>query len=234
MHISRMRIATLIAILVAPLSAGGQEVVGHPPDQSPFRDLDFRQEITPFAGWFVAGRDPAGVAPRSGATLGIRYEAMVGGPIALFARLSTVRSERQVIDPLETPDARDQGVQNWPLYLADFGLAVNLTGQRSYHRLVPALNAGFGFVSDGNRGAAGDPFTLGTPFALVYGGSIRYVPGEGRRFQLRVGMDNYLYRLSYPSAYFTEDPPVVPATQRRSFWKNNTAFTIGGSLLFLR
>lgn len=236
MHIYPM-IRVLLAALLAclPATAAAQEVVGNLPEQSPFRDLEFRQEITLFGGYYVAGRDPAGVVPRSGPMAGIRYEANVGGPIALFVRASTVRSERRVIDPREPESSRDLGMQSWPLYLIDAGLGLNLTGQRSWRRLVPALNAGFGFAFDANKSVEEDPFRFGTPFALVYGGSIRYVPGG--RFQLRFAMDNYLYRLTYPTSYYVEPEggaAVLPASQKRAFWKNNTAFTIGGSLFVFR
>lgn len=227
--------STAIGLLLPFTAAAAQEVVGNLPEQSPFRDLEYRQEITLFGGYYIAGKDPAGVAPRSGPMVGIRYEAAVGGPVALLARVSTVRSERMVVDPRESEATRELGVQSWPLYFVDAGIAVNLTGQRSYRRLVPALNVGFGFAFDANRSVEEDPYRFGTPFALVYGGSVRYVPGG--RFHLRFGIDNYLYRLSYPTSYYVEPEgggPVVPLSQARTFWKNNTAFTIGGSLFVFR
>lgn len=229
------RFLLILAGTMLPFSAGAQTVVGNLPEDSPFRDLEHRQAITVFGGYYLAGKDPAGVAPRSGLMGGIRYEANVGGPISLFTRLSMVRSERQVIDPREPESSRSLGVQSWPLYAFDAGLGVNATGQRTWHRLAPALNVGIGFAFDANRRVEEDPFRFGTPFALVYGGSVRYVPGG--RFQLRFGWDNYLYRLSYPTSYYVEPEggdPVVPLSQSRAFWKNNMAFTLGGSLFVFR
>ncbi len=240
MHNQTMFRATIGAFWAALFLASTGAVaraqeIGYPPERSPFRDIEFRQELTLFGGWFLAGKDPAGIAPQSGPTLGLRYEANVGGPVSLLGRLSTVLSERRVVDPREPEATRELGVQSWPLYIADFGLALNLTGQKSYHRVVPVVNLGFGFVTDFSRSVEEDPFDFGTTFALTYGAGLRVVPGG--RFQWRLSLDNYLYRLEYPASYYVlpgEEPAVVDADQKRSFWKNNTALTLGGSMLFFR
>ncbi len=80
-----------------------------------------------------------------------------------------------------------------------------------------------------------DPYTFGTPFAFSFGGGLRYVPGG--RFQLRADLNDYLYQLKYPTAYYvtpTNGTAAVTGNQARSFWKNNRAFTLGASLLFFR
>lgn len=220
------------ALVVGPASA---QQVGYPPERSPFRDLEYRQELTLSGGQFSAAKDPAGVAPRSGPTIGVRYEANVGGPLNLFARLSHVRSERMVVDPEAPAATRELGVRSWPVYIADFGIGLNLTGRKSYRRVVPVVNLGFGLASDAGRKADEDPFTLGTAFSLTYGLGLKVVPGG--RFQLRLGLDRHAYRIRYPTAYYTpaEDATsVVDQGQARGFWKHNTALTVGGSVLFLR
>lgn len=131
-----------LALLVAPAPLVAQVDVGYPPPRSPFRDLEFKQEATLFGGYYIAGKDPAGIAPQSGPMAGIRYEVTVGGPAQIVARLARVMSERRVIDPLQPVASRDLGVQNWPLYLVDVGMSLNLTGQRSYRGVVPVIYAG--------------------------------------------------------------------------------------------
>jgi hypothetical protein len=98
--------------------------------------------------------------------VGFRYEVNVGGPAQLVARLSHVRSERQVINPVEPTTGRDLGIQAWPLYLADFGLSLNLTGQRSYRGIVPVIYTGIGLASDLGKEIEEDPYKLGTTFAF--------------------------------------------------------------------
>ena len=56
-------------IFAVALPAGAQKVdVGYSPPKSPFRDLEYHQELTLFGGYFGAAKDPAGAAPKSAAT----------------------------------------------------------------------------------------------------------------------------------------------------------------------
>ena len=79
--------AIVLAFSVA--TAGGQ--VGHLPAESPFVDLPGGHELGFFGGHYSAGRDPVGVAPRSGPLFGLRYEKTVGGPAALMVRYAFAR-----------------------------------------------------------------------------------------------------------------------------------------------
>ena len=80
--------AAAVALLAS--TAGAQ--VGYPPERSPYRDVEFRQELTLFSGYYAAGQDPAKVAPQSGPMLGLRYDVRVGGPASLTARVARVFS----------------------------------------------------------------------------------------------------------------------------------------------
>ena len=131
-------LALILAVSASPLAAQGVDV-GYPPPRSPFEDLEYKQEATVFGGYYLAGKDPAGVAPGSGPMVGVRYEVGVGGPAQIVARLSTVMSERRVINPVEPAASRDLGMRAWPVYLADFGMSLNLTGQRSWRGMVPVV-----------------------------------------------------------------------------------------------
>jgi len=118
--------------------------------------------------------------------------------------------------------------------MIDAGVSVNLTGQKSYRRLVPTINAGIGVVS-GGPDVTDDPYRFGTPFAITLGAGLRYVPGG--RFAMRAGIDAYLYRLKYPTNYYAASPDgtsVLDARQSTNFWKNNVALTLGASYLFFR
>jgi hypothetical protein len=212
-------------------SAGAQ--VGHLPENSPYRDVETRQELTFFGGHYDAGQDLIGIAPRSGPMFGLRYEVHVGGPALLVARWSHVNSERFPIDPTKAPAARQLGRKSVSLNIYDVDLALNLTGQKSWHHIIPVVNLGAGIASC-DCTVKPDPYKFGTPFAFSYGGGLRYVPGG--RFQLRADWGNYLYQLKYPSAYYFNggSGAAVPANQARSFWKNNRALTLGASLLFFR
>jgi hypothetical protein len=221
-----------LALAVAATTAGAQ--IGHLPQTSPYRDVETRQEFTFFAGHFSAGQDALNVAPHSGPMYGLRYEVHVGGPAFLMARWSHVNSERFPIDPAVTGAAAQLGKKSVALNLYDVNLALNLTGQKSFHHVVPVVNLGAGIATCSCK-ASPDPYSFGTPFAFSLGGGLRYVPGG--RFQLRADWNDYLYQLKYPAEYYintTGTGAAAPPRQARSFWKNNQAFTLGASFLFFR
>lgn len=222
-----------IALAFSVTTAGAQ--VGHLPTESPFVDLEGGHELTFFAGQYSAGRDPVGVAPRGGPLFGVRYEKTVGGPAALMIRFSHVNSERFPVDPTQVGAAAQLGRKKVGLNLIDANLAINLTGQKSWHSLVPVVNVGAGIATCACNVEL-DPYKFGTPFAFSMGAGLRYVPGG--RFQLRVDLNDYLYQLKYPSAYYvppaTGSPALAEPKQAKTFWKNNLGLTLGASFLFFR
>ena len=225
--------AAAAAALLAS-TAGAQ--VGYPPERSPYRDVEFRQELTVLTGYYAASADPAKVAPQSGPMLGLRYDVRVGGPASLTARVARVFSERNVVNPALDPGAgRAVGSESWPLYLADVGLTLALTGQKSLHHLVPVVGAGAGIASDFRSADVGG-FRVGTAFALNFGGGVRWVPGGS--FQLRADVTDHLFQIGYPSSYFfattSGGKAVLGESQSRSVWKHNAAITLGASYLFFR
>ena len=219
--------------LLAP-ALGAQ--VGHTPDESPYIDLVYRHEVTTFSGYLSTRRDPAGVAPRSGPLAGVRYALHLAGPAHFTARVAYGRSERTVLDPLEPAAERVVlPAANVPLLIADVGVALSLTGFKSWHRLVPELNGGAGFVSDFRTEADVGGFSFGTRFALTLGAGIRYVPGG--RFQLRADVTDNLYRTAYPDSYYqaaTGQTPILESDEPKARWTHNPSITLGVSYLFWR
>jgi hypothetical protein len=225
----------VLAVVALASTARAQVSVGYPPQSSPYRDLEYHQELTAFGGYFNAADDPAGVAPQAAPMAGIRYEVSVGGPVQIVVRLAEAFSERNVIDPAKPAASRSLGTRSWPVYIGDFGLSLNLTGQRSWHAVVPIVYLGAGLASDGGKKEAADPYRLGTTFAISYGTGLRIVPGG--RFQIRADVGGYMYQIKYPAAYYikaTDDTQVLPDSQARSFWKRNGAYTLGISWLLFR
>ena len=227
--------AAALAILLGAGAAPAQ--VGHPPTESPYRDLVFRQELTAFAGYLSGSKGRAGIAPATGPVAGVRYEIRIGGPAQLTVRLMQAWTERRVVDPTKPVATRNVATRSWPIYHGDVGVTLNLTGQKSWRQLVPVLTAGIGVASDANKG--GDPagFTIGTPFAFSFGGGVRWVPGGS--FQLRADISDFLYSVDYPDSYFGDPnaptvPPILPARSSQGEWLHNRVLTIGASYLFFR
>ena len=231
-------ILVVASLSVATISAGAQ--VGHDPAHSPFVDVDFRQELTLFGGPYAAKKDPAGVAPIGGSAIGVFYGWRAGGPAYLTADVGTITTHRTVLDPAKPKATRDLGTSSWPLYTANAGLSLALTGAKSYHRFMPMVRGGIGLVSDFKSEADTGGFKFGTRFALNWGAGIRWVPGG--RWQLRADWLNLLYTVAYPNTYYSPPqtsggnpvPPILSADVAKSRWTNNSAFTLGLSYLFSR
>lgn len=231
------RLKTLLAasfallIMVRPALAQ----VGHMPDRSPYLDLDYSQELTLLGGYLRARHDPAGVAPLSRSIVGLRYELRLAGPLSFDANVIAGGGDRNVVDPLKPATTRNRGTVSNAVVAGDLGLALNLTGARSWHHLVPQISAGVGGVSSTARDDSSG-FAFGTRFAFVVGGGVKYVP-TGSRFQLRADVTDRIFKLDYPDAYYrlaSDNTAVLPGSTAKSFYTHHTAFTVGVSYLFAR
>jgi hypothetical protein len=230
----RQILGAFAAAIIAAPSASAQ--VGHTPEGSPYVDLVYRHDVTTFTGYLNTRRDPAGVAPRSGPLAGARYALHLSGPASFTARVAYAPSERTVLDPLEPAATRVVlPAAKVPLLMADAGVALSLTGFKSWNRLVPEVNGGIGFVTDFRTKGDVGGFSFGTRFALTLGAGVRYVPGG--RFQLRVDVTDNLYRIAYPDSYYrtaSDQTAVLDADQAKALWTHNPSITLGVSYLFWR
>lgn len=223
--------AALALLVASPLLA--QVEVGHDPGSSPYKDLQYRQELTPYGGYSRARIDPAAVLPQSATIAGLHYELYLGGPVSLISDLSGMFSDRTVIDPTKPATSRVLGTETAPVYGLDLGFALGLTGRKSWHNLAPQVSAAVGVLTSK---AADDTtgFKFGTPFAFTFGAGVKYVPGG--RVQLRADVRERLFRQKYPDAYYrtASDNTAVLTDAPRSYWTNHAVLTFGVSYLFDR
>ncbi|MBK8248545.1 MAG: hypothetical protein IPK85_14220 [Gemmatimonadetes bacterium] len=223
-----VRRPALLAIgsLLAASSVAAQ--VGHEPRRSPYRDLEWRQEITVFGGQFRAAVDPARVAPRNGPMIGAHYELRLGGPAYFTARMAGVLSDRTVIDPkLEKVNRVQDADHAVPLLLADVGFSLNLTGFKSYRGIVPFFGAGAGLGAGFEKQDVGG-YQFGYPFLFTVRPGVKIATAG--QWHMRLEATNYFYRIRYPETYFiktgADDPVLEPGTSR-NYWKRNLGLNLG-------
>lgn len=221
--------AALALFVASPLLAQ----VGSDPASSPYRDLMYRQELTPYGGYARAKVDAAGVTPQSASVAGLRYELYLGGPVSLTSDVSTMLSDRTVLDPTKPRATRVVGTETAPVYALDLGLALGITGRKSWHSLVPLVRAGVGVVTSSAKDE-GDGYKFGTPFAITFGAGLKFVTGS--RVQLRADVGERLFKQKNPESYYTtaSDNTAVLTDTPRSYWTNHGLFTLGLSFLFDR
>lgn len=220
------KLAGALCALLLPVIARAQ--VGHTPQTSPFRDLQHRQELSWSGGYYRAATEPVGVGPHSGPMLGVHWEYRMGGPAYLTANMAGVLSKRDVIDPVQAAAERFVGTKDFPLLLSDVGFALNLTGFKSWHGMVPSIGAGVGVAAGLDGGADVGGFRVGTPFLLAFRTGIKFAP-QGK-WQGRIEAANFLYRIRYPNSYFLKtgaDDPVLPVDASRTRWTRNLGLTLG-------
>jgi hypothetical protein len=225
----------LAAALVLLPATGLRAQVGFPPAESPYRDLDFRQDLSVFSGWLSAKRDLVGVAPQSAPIVGVRWDLHIGGPAWFSVRAAGVASQRTVIDPRRSVATRVLGEESSPFGILDANILVHLTGQKSWHRIVPVVGAGLGVASDFKSSRDVGNYQFGTPFAFNLGGGVRYVPSG--RWSVRVDVTDYLYRIKYPDLYriqASDGTQVLGDTDPSSQWTHNVALTFGASYQLFR
>jgi hypothetical protein len=231
----RERVKALLFGAAALLAASSvQAQVGHEPVKSPYADLEYKQELTLLGGYLRTRHDPADILPKSRPLVGVRYEATLTGPLAISVDLLNGSGERNVVDPTKPAATRNRGTQSNPVMAADVAAALNLTGTRSWHKLVPQIRGGLGII----RSAAKDDssgYKFGTPFAFTFGGGVKFVPGG--RFQLRADLTERVFKQTYPDTYYrlaSDNTAVLPTSTSRSFYTHHAAITIGVSYLFAR
>lgn len=219
---------TAALLFATPAALTAQGVVGYPPERSPYRDVPDWQRITFFGGYFIPQKDEIGATPRSGPIAGFRYEVSVGGPAQFVARAAYVASHRAAFDPTRPQATRSLGDVRQALYLADVGFALNLTGQKSWHHIIPVTTFGLGVIT-GPGTAARDPYRFGTQFAISSAIGVRIVPAG--TYELRLEAGSTLYQSRYPGSYFISPdaatPPLLGARTARSGFRNAWSLTAG-------
>jgi hypothetical protein len=210
------------------------QTIGYPPSRSPYEDVESPQRIMLFGGYFDAKKDDAGAAPQSAPMIGAQYEVTISGPAQFFVRAAWVNSHRNAFNPALPAETRSLGTASDPLILGDLGISVNLTGQKSWHHLIPTVAFGVGLASA--RGSVtNDPYDFGTQFAFSTDFGVSYV--FGKVYELRVGVGNTLYQNHYPNGYYTvanDSTSVVPSSVSKASYLNNWRTTAGLVVPFFR
>jgi len=214
-------------------SASGAQV-GYPPAQSPYADLEYKQELTPMFGYTRAREDPAKILPRSAMMAGLRYEIYLGGPVSFSTDFTHTFAERNVVDPFKPAKTRALGTEPAGVNALDVALAFGLTGRKSWHTIVPQIRAGVGIMQSTAKDDSSG-YKFGTPFAFHFGGGLKFVPGG--RFQIRADVTEHLFKQAYPDSYAlpaSDNTAVISETTTRSFYTHHTGLTLGVSYLFAR
>ncbi len=217
--------ATLLTIGSSTLAAQ----VGTLPENSPFRDVEKRQDLTVLFGPSFGGHDKAGAAPRGGSAFGVRYDVNLGtSPLAFTTSLMRQSASRDVLQPGQSLANRIGANVSQPLWIIDAGLTLLMTGNRSWRGLVPSATFGVGLVTDNKSATDSSRFDFGNRFAPLLGLGVKYSPVKSR-WTIRADLTNRFYSVSYPQTFRDSTPgvPTIVGANVKSSWTRNTMLTLG-------
>src|ERR671910_1140205 len=127
--------AAIFLLVVPPLSAQ----VGHPPGDSPFRDIRKGHPVTALGGYFGGSGGEFNIGPHKGAVYGGRYDIRTGSTVQIGLGIAHGSVDRFIVDPFVRLVNRRTGPVKQPLTLADLGIQLNVTGAKSWNRLPPFI-----------------------------------------------------------------------------------------------
>lgn len=223
-------------LLIAPGASSLAAQVGHTPATSPYQDLRGKQAFTLTTGVLAPGGDPAGVGPRSGMQVSLRYELLLSGPLWLQVRTTYApRLERTLKDPLVSGAARDAGTSTRPFAALEAGFGMNLTGNKSWRGIVPQVHGGFGWATGGTATSDLGGYKFGNKFTVSYGLGLR-IP-TGSKWEMSVDVTHLFWKYVYPADYGPEGTAgtnaILPSGSLTP-WKGNLLLNVGVSRFFFR
>lgn len=230
--LSIARAIVLAASVAAPLAAQ----VGHTPETSPFTDLRGRQALTLATGVLAPGGDPAGVGPRTGMQFSARYELLLTGPLWLQVRGTYApQLERTLKDPLVTTGDFAVGTSTRPHAGLEVGFGLNLTGNKSWHGIVPQTHGAMGWMTGGTSQLDLGDYKFGNKFTVSYGLGARIVTGGP--WEAHVDLTHLFWKYKYPTDYGpagVNGSNAILDQNTLSPWKGNLLLSVGMSRFFFR
>lgn len=224
---------SLLVVLLAAIATPAAAQVGHDPTSSPYRDMRIKHTLTFLGGHLGGGRGKARVGPSSGQQFGLRYDIHVGGAASIFLGASYTSAERNLVDPDESEATRYFGTATQELFLIDGGFNLILTGRKTWHGLAPYLGAAVGAVVGSPVPEDSSGFAFETKFQVGPMVGVRYF--FNRRLHVRLEARDILWRLTYGSTRFFNDPanapgdpPVLdPRFNDNTEWVHHSLLTFG-------
>lgn len=217
------RVLLLLCVLW-PAAGRAQDIT------SPYRFMETRQSGMLFGGYLSTSLGALELGPASAPIFGARYNLIISGPFGLEAEVGRFASTRMVLDTVPADTTRRVlGEADFSAISALAALRFNLTGARTYHRLLPYVLFGLGAVVDvsGESSLEEDlgsdlKFDFGTSFAGVLGTGIEWLSDGG--FGIRLDARNILWKLKTPRAFLLR---TEGATLPSDEWSQNFSFTAG-------
>jgi hypothetical protein len=197
--------AVISLLALPPVSAQ----VGHPPGDSPFRDIRKGHTLTALGGYFGGSGGDFNIGPHKGAVYGGRYDIRTGSTVQIGLGIAHGNVDRFIVNPFVLLANRKTGPVKQSLTLADIGFQLNVTGGKSWNRLAPFVAAGVGLAFAGDTPADTSQYEFGRKFYLAPSVGTRFFLSD--RLHLRAEAKFVFWKLNYPET-FQAEPVEEPGT----------------------
>src|SRR4029077_16125254 len=131
---------------------------------------------------------------------------------------------------------RRTGPFNDPIFLADAGLQLVLTGRKTWRRFAPFVGGAVGVAIAGRLAQDTSGYLFGTKITLAPNAGVRWYPA--RRISVRGDLRLVFWKLHYPLSYKVpnkfDNSSVLPAAASLDQWTAHPWATIGAGYIFLR
>ena len=202
--------ALMAGILLGALTSRVCAQVGHPPEQSPYRDVAHGSSFTLLFGHLGGDGGKIRVGPHNGPTYGIRYGFAMSGFIQGGLTASYMDLERFIVDADDSVATRVTGPVNQSVVLIEAALQFNITGGKTWHNMQPYFTGGLGYAFSSSTSADTSGFEFGKRFSVSPGVGLRYFLGD--RLHVRLETRRHFWKLKYPAS-FQQEPADEPGTE---------------------
>lgn len=223
------RLPVLLLALTAT-GASAQQI------ESPYRFIDEAQQVGLFVGQVLTDPGTLDLGPESGTALGARYGIRLAGPFSVEAAAMVLPTSRAVQDTFvvgtDTTAGPAEGnpSADMTLGIATADLRFDITGPRTWHRLMPfallGIGAAFVVSEDDEQDLDLDPdlrFRMGTRLVGDLGIGVEWFPLD--RLTVRFDARNMLWQVEAPVGMHTLDAPLEE-------WVQNFLLSAGLSFRF--
>ena len=227
-----MTVVASFALLLSPGLALAQ--VGHPPGDSPFRDIRKGHTLTALGGYFGGSGGEFNIGPHRGTVFGGRYDIRTGSTVQIGLGIAHGSLDRFIVNPFVALVSRRSGPVKQSVTFADISLQLNVTGGKSWNRLAPFLAAGVGLAFAGGTPADTSRYEFGRKFYVAPSAGFRFFISD--RLHLRGEARAVFWKLSYPTTFQSEpveepgtpdDPNAVIVGDNLSEWNASPWLQVG-------
>jgi len=225
--------AAVCALVLTPFFATQTAAqVGYDPAHSPYQPITARTSFSVMGSYIWGSSGKVGVGPSDGPGLGLRYDMRLTGPTDVFATVSWSNLQRLVPHPEAPVDSQLTGPVDQGVLFIEAGLAVLLTGDKTWRRMAPYLGANLGLGFGGS--VVADSSGYGFSAKFVSGPLLGFRYYVSSALMLRVEGRLQFWKLSYPPSFFQapanapDDPPILsPVLNSDSEWTTHPTLLIG-------